>query len=289
MTYLHDKYELIERRGIGSFGEVFCARDPQSKLCALKFEKRTKQASRLTEEYKIYRKLNDCGKIVGIPEVYEIFQTEKYNILAMELLGDSLETLFIKYKRFDIPTTIKLALDMLTLLEDIHNKNVIHRDIKPNNFLVGGVDNSILYIVDFGLSKKFINHNKHINFNGEHSMIGTARYTSINVHIGIEPSRRDDLESVGYMLIYFLVGKLPWQGIHKKNEEPFKTIGEVKMTIGLGELCKDVPCCIQEYIDYCRKLGFDQKPNYGHMKKIFSSYVERDEIKLKYMWVDGVS
>ena len=240
MEKLSDIYTIINKLGSGSFGDVYLLQDYKKKLYAGKIEDRNKENVRLREEQYIYDILHKNGVTNGIPKIYKFLQTTESNILVMELLGYSLDELFIKHnKLFDFQTTVKLGLKILEIIESIHNAGIIHRDIKPSNFMVGLNENSdSIYIMDFGLSKQYIHKNKHIKLKSERSLVGTARYASINVHMGIEPSRRDDLESIGYMLIYFLKGCLPWQGLKKnENVDSIQLIGDKKMCTGVDKLC----------------------------------------------------
>jgi serine/threonine protein kinase len=286
ILHLGDKYKLINKIGSGSFGEVYIAMDKKSKnTYAAKIEEKKKN-SRLKEEYNIYKKLKRKGVVNGIPDIIKFIETDKQQIIIMELLGKSLDILLEDNNgKLNLASVLKLGINIVTLLEKIHNAGFIHRDIKPNNFLIG-VDNPDVYIMDFGLSKQYISSNKkHINMKVERSLVGTARYASINVHMGIEPSRRDDLESVGYMLVYFLKGKLPWQGLKKKKgTDQIKLIGDTKMYTKLTNLCNDIPPCFIEYIKYCRNLNFDETPDYEYLKDLFNNIAIERNIELMYCW-----
>lgn len=268
---LIDSYILIEEIGAGSFGEVYLAKSKKTHvMVALKVENRKKQ-SRIENEYKVYKKIHKKGFTTGIPQIYDFIQTPVYNIMCMELLGPSLEDLYNTYNRkLNIITILKLGIDIVTLLEKLHKCEFIHRDIKPNNFLIGLENKSNMYIMDFGLSKRYKLKDIHIKLREGRSLIGTARYASINMHMGIEPSRRDDLESVGYMLIYLFQPKLPWQGLKKtKNTSHIDVIGEKKLCTTLDTLCKNMPKCFKDYIIHCRNLKFDENPNYSYLKQLF--------------------
>ena len=283
---LADKYKLINKIGSGSFGEVYLVQDGSNKNYAAKIEEK-KPNSRLKEEYDIYKKLKKNGVSIGIPKIVNYLETPHNNILIMQLLGNSLDGLLEAHGgTFDLGTVLKLGIDIVSLLENIHTAGFIHRDIKPNNFLVGYKKKSdMLYIMDFGLAKQYISQEKHISLRVERSLVGTARYASTNVHMGIEPSRRDDLESVGYMLVYFLKGKLPWQGLKKqKNVDQIKLIGDTKMFTNLKKLCENIPQCFMEYINYCKKLNFDETPDYTFLKSLFLKVANEKNVVLKYCW-----
>lgn len=286
---VEDNYKYLIELGKGSFGSVWRVIDRKSKKeYAIKIEDKNNK-SRLKNEYKIYRRLTDQGISYGIPRIKKYFESNDKCYLLMQLLGKSLDQVINDLPGpFDLVTVLKLGIEMTQLLEMIHSVGYIHRDIKPNNFLTGTKNNKDnLFIMDFGLSKKYINNNEHIKFRVERSLIGTARYASINIHLGYEPSRRDDLESVGYMLVYFLKGKLPWQGLKKrKNYDHIKLIGDCKMKTSLNELCHHLPPCFHEYIKYSRSLKFEEKPNYKYLKGLFYKMVREKDLDLKYLWED---
>jgi serine/threonine protein kinase len=284
-SLLKDSYQIIEKIGSGSFGDIYLAKKkniPHLNLAAKIEERKSKE--RVINEYKIYRKLNTSGAIKGLPKIYELIQTEDYNIMFMELLDSSLEDQYNKHNRnFDLPTVLKLGVEIIKLIHQVHKKGYIHRDIKPNNFMIGMNKNKI-YIMDFGLSKRFIKSGRHIEFHKNRSLIGTARYASINMHMGIEPSRRDDLESIGYMLVYFLINKLPWQGLKKKGKAHIKEIGNIKMCTNIDDLCKKIPNCFNKYLKYCRNLKFNEEPNYNYLIELFKEEANKKKLKLVFQW-----
>lgn len=284
---LLNDYIIVELLGSGSFGEVYLANHRLGKQVAIKVEEKTRIA-RVYNEYKIYKQLSKANFKIGLPKIYDFIRTPDYNIMVMQLLGPSLEDLFIKAnKKFNLPTIFLMAKQLITLLQNLHLSGYIHRDIKPSNFLVGtGQNINQIYIMDFGLSKQYIEKGKHIEFRNNRSLIGTARYASVNMHIGIEPTRRDELESIGYMLVYFIKGLLPWQGIKRqKNADHLKMIGDKKMCVSLDTLCDGVPASIKKYIKYCRGLKFDETPDYNYMISLFDDDCKKMDIKPKFTWL----
>lgn len=287
-TILLDDYIIIEQIGAGSFGEVYLAQKTSGRYVAIKVEDK-KKSPRIYNEYKIYKYLWKCHFTHGIPKIYDFMRTPDYNIMVMQLLGPSLEDLFNNAgRKFNLPTVFLLAKQLINLLRTLHGTGYIHRDIKPNNFLIGsGHDINQVYIMDFGLSKSYMINNKHIEFRNKRSLIGTARYASINMHMGIEPTRRDELESVGYMLIYFIKGSLPWQGIKKQKcgMDHLKLIGDKKTCVPVDKLCEGLPQCFKKYLHYCKKLKFDETPDYNYMLKLFENDCYNLNIKPKFNWV----
>lgn len=298
LEQLSELYDIGDKLGSGSFGEVYNVTglkgSRKGKIMAAKVEV-TGKHSRIENEYRMYKRIikyskskelkeNNCG----IPVIYDYVKVKNANIMVMELLGDSLEDIFVKHnKRFKLQTVYKLADQMLTLIQQIHNCHILHRDIKPANFLVGNKDSKNLYIMDFGLSRKWKRRDgSHIPFRDDKSLVGTARYASTNIHMGIEPSRRDDLESIGYILVYFLKGSLPWQGLkRKKGGDHMAMIGETKICTGIKYLCKSLPPCFATYIEYCQKLFFNDVPDYSYLKKLFKDSAKELGIKAKYEWL----
>ena len=182
-----------------------------------------------------------------------------------------------------------LGIQMLARIEYIHSKYILHRDIKPDNFVVGQLMNKHrVYMIDFGLAKKYVTRDgKHIPYREGKSLTGTARYASINTHLGIEQARRDDLESLGFVLMYFLRGSLPWQNMRANNKkEKYEKIMEKKLGTAIETLCKGFPNEFVAYLSYCRNLKFEDKPDYNYLKNLFKDLFTKSgyEVDYHYDW-----
>ena len=275
---LFNKYKIEEQIGKGSFGTVFAGKNISTgESIAVKTEPRNhkNQIDLLEAEAS---KLTSLQSFSGIPKIIHFEKLKGYNVLIMELLGESLNTLFHRCNnKFELDTATLLAYDMVQLIEYIHEKKILHRDIKPDNFVMGsGNKDNVLHIIDFGLSKKYItNLGVHIPLRKGKSITGTARYCSIYTHQGLEQGRRDDLESIGYVIMYFLRGSLPWQGVKvKKNEKHYEKIGFVKMNTRVEELCEGFPNEFQYYFNYVKQLEFTEEPNYNFLQELFLSVLK---------------
>lgn len=281
------KYELGERFGEGSFGVIFHATNKNTgEKVAAKLEERKAggRSSQLKRETKIYSKLD--GE-VGVPRV-RWFGVETYRrIMIMDLLGRSLEDLFNFCERsFSLKTVLVIGYELMCRIETIHSKGLlIHRDIKPENMLLGrGRERHTVYIIDFGLAKYYKNPRtgKHIPCTDGHNLTGTARYASINAHAGMEQSCRDDLYSIGYVLMYFLRGSLPWQqglrsGGKEAAAERYRKIHESKLATSNEALCQGFPAEFRRYFDHLDNLGFEDFPDYSYMKNLFKDLFVRSE------------
>ena len=270
--------------GKGGFGQLYLGRNiHENVFIAIKVEEQSPR-SRLAYEFQILKEISEGD---GIPKVYKLHRGKKHNYLIMQLLGKSLDKLFVDMKKkFSIKTVCMLAYQMVQRVEYVHSRGYIHRDIKPGNFLMGkNLDNKKLFIIDFGLSKKYIDKNtgKHIIYKEGKGLTGTARYVSLNTHYGIEQSRRDDIEGIAYNLIYFAKGKLPWQGVKTKNKkEKHKKIMELKEEYNPDKLCEGLPEEFPTLLKYARKLDFEEKPDYKNIKIMFKQLISANKQQMDW-------
>ena len=282
-----EKYKKIKKVGKGTFGIVYKGIQlDTNQPIAIKIER--DKHSRLELEYNIY---NQFKNVIGVPRIIDFIKNKekKEKTLIMEYLGPSIDFLFTLCKnKFSVKTVLMIAIQSINRLEQIHKQGFIHRDIKPDNFLVGyGQNKDIIYLVDFGLSKKYINS----HYRNDKNLVGSLRYASIRNHKGIEQSRRDDLESLGYMLIYFINGSLPWQNVQKKTEkEIIDEIFNIKRNISLKDLCNGLPEEFYLYMKYCRLLRFVEKPDYKYLRKLMYAVLVKNnwEYDFNYDWMNKI-
>ncbi len=281
-----NKYKPIKKLGEGSFGKIYLANNINTNdKYAIKLENRN--SPKLLLEQEAYMLYYLKGK--GIPYIKSYGYSGEYNILIMELLGKSLEKLFEEnHYKFSIKTVCMLGEQMITRLQYIHNKHILHRDIKPDNFIMG-IDNNkdIVYIIDFGLSKKYRSSRtlQHIKFSENKKLIGTARYASIHALAGCEQGRRDDMEALSYVLLYFLRGYLPWQGLKvNKKEDRYKKILDKKKIVSSKDLCNGFPYEFYEFVHYCKSLKFEEEPNYDYLRGLLKKVMKDNLFDYDYIF-----
>ena len=291
-----DKYRLKEKIGEGSFGEVYAGYDIKTNHpVAIKIAIKNREKNLVSEadlynhlNFNATRSLDGTNAIAiatsltagtdatGIPKMYWAGYDGEYYFLVLEKLGDSLQDL-IRHQPdrvFKIATVATIACQGLRMLEYIHHCGIIHRDMKPSNFLFGiNRKRNQLYLVDFGLAKYYrdLETNEHLPDEAKRRLVGTAKFVSSNVHNGQESSRRDDLESFGYVLIYLARGELPW-GVFNDSDKAIRydKIKKMKSRMPLTQICKGLPNQFLTYLQYCRALDYDSDPNYRYLRSIFA-------------------
>jgi len=266
-TIIGNKYKLLKKIGTGSFGTIFEGMNIRTgEKVAIKIELVSDNVKLLKNETTIYKYLNG---LEGVPNIKWYGKDEFYYFMVMELLGTSLQKVMDSSKKLKQSTILQLGVNILNILKNIHNRGFIHRDIKPENFLLTITNPKKLYLVDFGLSKPYIFNGTHIDYKKKDKFMGTPDFASINTHNFLEQSRRDDLESVSYMLIYFYFGTLEWinDDIYFSNNEDENMYVKNKKEL----LCQnqDIPPLLMEYHNYVRKLEFEETPDYDKYIQLF--------------------
>jgi serine/threonine protein kinase len=281
------KFKLGRKIGSGSFGELYLGINIQSgEEVGIKLESVKTKHPQLHYESKIYMLLQGG---TGVPNLKWFGVEGEYSVMVIDLLGPSLEDLFNYCNRkFTLKTVLMLADQLINRVEYMHSRGFLHRDIKPDNFLMGlGRKANQVYVIDFGLAKKYrdLQTHKHIPYRENKNLTGTARYASVNTHLGVEQSRRDDLESLGYVLMYFLRGSLPWQGLKAgTKKQKYDRISEKKMLTPIEVLCKSYPSEFTSYFHYCRSLRFEDKPDYSYLKRLFRDLFIREGYQFDYVF-----
>jgi len=264
------KYKVLSKIGEGSFGKIFRGLNVNSNdEVAIKIEK-SSESSQLKTEAKIYKLLSES---VGVPRLRSWGCEGNFNYMVLDLLGKSLEEIRVKCGgKLSLKSVLAIGIQLLKRIEMIHNEGIIHRDVKPDNFLINE-DTNMVYIIDFGLARRYINKKeKHISLSQGRKLTGTARYASVNVHLGMTPSRRDDLESIAYVLLYLLNGKLPWQAIKCSDKEKrYETIGQEKLNVAPWTHFQTSPGEFILFLKYCRGLDFDEDPDYIYLRNLLGN------------------
>jgi serine/threonine protein kinase len=281
------KYTILSKLGQGSFGTIYKGINnlTQCKV-AIKIEYNLPDCI-LTHEAKIYKYLE--GK-EGIPRLLSFGKEGLFHYMIMDLFDESLEVMKRKSNgKLSLNTVLNIFYQALERLETIHTLGIVHRDIKPDNFIVDRTTNKI-YMIDFGLSRRFLDANEKIiplSSGQRYNITGSVRYSSIHVHSGTVGTRRDDLESLGYMIMYLWLGRLPWQGIqHETQSIRYEKIGRYKSTRSLVDLFPSAPMECIDYLNYCRTLSFDEKPDYEYIRSIFYPlYKQHHCYENHYDWI----
>ena len=252
-----NKYSVIEKISEGSFGTILKGKNERTgELVAIKIESKTTLTPTLKTEAKIYQYL---GKQVGFSQLKWFGTNDKYNYLVVDLLGHSLTHSLTHTEPINCITAIELGIQIIDRIETLHTKSLLHRDIKPDNFLFGlGNETNKLFLIDFGFCKRYEYHGKHIQQKTISSIVGSLNFVSLNIHNGLEPSRRDDVESCIYIIIYMYTGYLDWIKFDTSRETMVKLKRELINN-------PDIPFFISNLLQYIRLLDFDEMPDYKYI------------------------
>ena len=286
---LFKKYEVKKKIGQGAFGAVYLGKSiSDGRYVAIKVEKKTIARPSLESEAFILTDL----KGIGIPEILSYGKRKNYTVLVEPLLGENLFSAFIKNGMcFALEDMCLMSIQIIERIQFVHSRYIIHRDIKPDNFLIGRDDPNIIYLVDFGLSKKYRSSKtkKHVQFSITGKLTGTIRFSSPNAIRGGEQSRKDDLISIGYMIIFLMKKKLPWQNIKAQNDiERYIKIYKMKKTLKPEILCQSLPEEMTRFMRYVLHLGFEENPNYKYLGDLFKSILKKHKLdydKLLFSWI----
>lgn len=283
------KYSIKYLISKGSFGEVYLGTNVlNNKDYAIKMERTSKGESLLKEEAYVLLFL----KGPGLPNVITFGISGRYHILIENLLGKSIYNIWLeKEKKFNIKDTCMFAIQALERVEYVHSKNYLHRDIKPANFLVGNPDQSQIYLIDFGNARKYRSSRtgKHLPFSRNYKIYGTTIFLSLNVLKGIEQTRKDELESLGLVIIYLYKGYLPWSNYKFKDIfQALEKIKAIKENLSMKQLCHGLPIEMFEYMNYIKNMNFEDTPDYRYLQSLFLNILKKigEKNDLFFSWVD---
>jgi serine/threonine protein kinase len=279
-------YKVEKKLGKGGFGQVYVGRrinpsNPHEKTgpgaveVALKFEHRSSKGCNYGPPYE-WQVYNALGGSHGVPRVHYKGRQGDYYIMVMDMLGPSLWDVWNNNSHtMSIEMVACIAIEAISILEKLHSRGYVHGDVKPENFLLGTPgtpDGKKLFLVDLGLATKWRDSTGHVDYDQRPDVFrGTVRYASVHAHLGRTGSRRDDLESLAYTLIFLLRGRLPWQGYQGENKGFL--VCKKKMATSPETLCCFCPAPFRQFVEYVVNLKFDEEPNYARYISLFDGIV----------------
>lgn len=264
-------YRLIKCIGKGSFGKVYKAVcDENDRIVAVKFERKNAKFPQLRYEHRV---LNLLREAPGVPNTYgKIGSHRNYHYFVLDYFPVDIQKLFSRQKHlFTNEFIYHIVYSVISILEGIHDVGVIHRDLKPGNMMYDRESNQV-FLIDFGLSKRYIDPitKQHIEYMNNKSLCGTPRFASINCHKGIQLTRRDDIESLSYILVYFLKGRLPWMSKGKLSNNEIK---RMKMNTSSRSLSSDLDEEVYKFVRYAKSLKFTQRPDYDYLRSLLEVHI----------------
>ncbi|RLM99627.1 hypothetical protein C2845_PM06G03280 [Panicum miliaceum] len=282
-------YRLDRKLGKGGFGQVYVGRRISSPSVsdrtpganalevAIKFEHRTSKGCNYGAPYE-WQVYNTLSGIHGVPRVHYKGKQGEYYIMIMDMLGPSLWDVWNNNSHsMSVEMVACIAIEAISILEKMHSKGYVHGDVKPENFLLGPpgtLEEKKLFLLDLGLATRWrdTGTGEHVEYDQRPDAFrGTVRYASAHAHLGRTGSRRDDLESLAYTLIFLLRGRLPWQGYQGENKGFL--VCKKKMATSPESLCCFCPQPFRQFIEYVVNLKFDEEPNYAKCISLFDGIV----------------
>ena len=292
-TLIFKKYRILKLISEGIFGQIYIVINENNRnYYAMKVENQDSNIQILEQE--AYNLLSIKG--LGIPELITFGKVKNYKILIEQLLSKSLAVLFTEYNyKFSMKDICLISLQLIDRIELIHSKTLVHRDIKPENFLIGTTDPNIIYLTEFGLCTKYCSSKtgKHIIPRFRGTFTGTLKFSSANAQKGNQQSRRDDIESLGYNIIYFMKGKLPWDNLNQNynDREKYLKTYAIKKYMPIERLCKELPSEMKEYFKHVKNLKFQEKPNYEYLRNLFKKILANEGVvnyeNINFSWVNS--
>lgn len=274
-------YKILSKLSTGGFSEVFLAESNETnQKVVIKAPLKTESSSSdLRKEAFFMQKLKG---IAGVPLILESIINESQEVLIIQKLGDSMQKIIQEHMNLSLKSMIMIGVQILATLKEMHEKGIIHRDVKPSNILACDSNPNQIYLIDYGLAKSFIKNGSHQFFETKKKTFkGTAMFASRNAHFCNSLSRRDDLESLAYTLAFLYKGSLPWSSFQNKMKRNYFELGKIKQYWIEKGVFPDMPVEFQHFVEYIRKLSFEETPNYKFLSNLLLDMAKRYDFKLE--------